>query len=565
MAHKKTDELNALYKEYWEYQLETHPTQATYLGDHRYDDRLEDLSEEAYLASIEKYQELLERLSSFGQKSLKGQDRLNYVLFKRLLDLRIEGARFRPALMPVSQQDGPHLSFPQIVSYHPFKTVGDYENYIKRLEAFPLQIRQAIVCMENGIGSNLVPARVTIEEVVPQVETLIVDKPENSPLSEPLRQFPAGIPERERARIRSEVEQAIMESVVPAYQDLLVFIGNRYLNACREDAGIWALQDGRDRYDFAVRLYTSTTMRPEEIHELGLRELDRIHREMGVIQKEVGFQGDLKAFIDHLRSDPRFYYSSPSELMEGFREILRAMDKKMPLLFGRLPRAAYDLKEIEPYRAHAAPAAYYYDPPEDLSRPGYFYVNTYRLDSRPKYTMEALAYHEAVPGHHLQIAIAHELDALPDFRQHEGFTVFVEGWGLYAEGLPVEVGFYHDPYSRFGRLTFDAWRAGRLVVDTGIHALRWDRERAIAFLKEKTALSEHDIVSEVDRYIAWPGQALAYKIGELRIRELRREAEEAMGTRFDIRAFHDMFLQNGALPLDVLEAEVKAWIAGKTP
>jgi prolyl oligopeptidase len=562
MPENTVNELNGMYKEYWEEYLVNRPTRATYMGDHRYNDKLEDLSEEAYQASIDSYRDYLRRLSGFDPDVLEGQDRLNYLLFKRLLEVRIEGSRFRPYLMPVSQQGGPHISFPQIVTYHPFKTVKDYEDYTKRLDAFPDQIEQVIANMEKGMASDLVRSRVVVEEMVPQIETLIIDSPEKSPFYEPLSEFPEDVTDDERARIRGEVERAIMESIVPAYQDLLVFIGDRYIHESREEVGIWALPEGAERYSFAIKQYTTMEMSPEEIHEIGLGELERIREEMEKIRMEVGFRGDLGEFIIYLRSDPQFYHSSPSDLMEGFREILNVMDGKMPLLFGHLPKAAYDLKEIEPYRAAAAPAAYYYSPPEDGSRPGYFYVNTYRPDSRPRYTMEALAYHEAVPGHHLQIAIAQELDELPDFRQHEGFTVFVEGWGLYSESLPVEVGLYKDPYSRFGRLTFDAWRASRLVVDTGIHALRWERQQAIDFLKERTALSEHDIISEIDRYIAWPGQALAYKIGELKIRELRRYAEDRLGERFDVREFHDTLLQNGSIPLDVLESEIDNWLAG---
>jgi prolyl oligopeptidase len=557
----RVDGLNALYDAYWQDHLERNPTAATYLGDHRYDDRLEDLSESAALDEVDALRGFLDRADAVDPAGLGGRDRLDLLLFRRLLERRIEGATFRPWLMPVSQQGGPHIGFPQIVSYHPFRSEEDYDHYVARLRAFPAQVEQVIDCMRRGIEAGIVRSRPVVEKVPPQIEDLIVDGPEKSPLYEPLASFPEGVPEGERARIRGDVERAIMGAVIPAYRRLLDFVRNEYLPACRDDVGVWALPDGEARYAFAIRRYTTTEMTPEEIHRIGLRELDRIAKEMDSIRREVGFRGDLRAFMDHLRNDPRFYYSAPSDLMDGFRAILRTMDGKMPLLFGRIPRAAYDLKEIEPYRAAAAPAAYYYPPPEDGSRPGYFYVNTYRLDSRPRYTMEALAYHEAVPGHHLQIAIAQELDSLPDFRQHQGFTVFVEGWGLYAEGLPAEVGLYRDPYSRFGRLTFDAWRAGRLVVDTGIHAMRWDRDRAIAFLEERTALSEHDVVSEVDRYIAWPGQALAYKIGELRIRDLRRKAEAALGERFDVRRFHDALLRNGALPLDLLEEEIGRWIA----
>jgi len=366
---------------------------------------------------------------------------------------------------------------------------------------------------------------------------------------------------RDALRIRNDIEEAIRQSVVPAFENLLMFFKDEYLPACRSDVGIWSLPDGNERYAYTVRHYTTTNLSPDEIHNLGLKELLRIHGEMRAIVDQIGFRGSLQDFIASLRRDRSLYNTSPAELLAGFKKILGKMDEKLPLLFGRLPKAKYGFREIEAFRAEAAPDAYYYRPPEDGSRPAYFYVNTFRPEQRPKYTMEVLAYHEAVPGHHLQLAIQQELTALPKFRRHGGYTAFVEGWALYSEELPKLVGFYKDALSDFGRLSFDAWRAARLVVDTGIHHNRWRRERAIQFFLENTALSELNIASEVDRYIAWPGQALAYKIGQLKISQQRVMAEKALGSRFDIRRFHDELLGDGALALDVLENKMQSWIA----
>jgi len=552
-------EVQRLFRDWWEYTMRENPTWATYLGDHRYGDRLEDLSEAAHLAHVDTLRAYLARSSAVDRTPLDDAGRLGLEIFERTLERDVEGARFRGWLMPVSQQSGPHIDFPQLVETQPFDTPERCDAYVARLRAFPAQIDQAIACMRTGVEDGIVPYRVPIERAIPQVRELMEGDPREHVVADIGERLGEAIDAAERDRILEDVRAATAEVVIPAYARLAAFLETEYLPACRDVPGIHSLPQGREWYAYRVRRYTTTDLDPKAIHEIGLAEMERILREMNEIRKEVGYPGDLQQFFAHLREDPSFYHSSPAALLDEYRDILAAMNERLPDLFGRLPVAACDLKEIEEYRAAAAPAAYYYGPPDDGSRPGYFYVNTFDLPSRPRYTMAALAYHEAVPGHHLQIAIQQELD-LPDFRRHQGFTAFVEGWALYAERLADEVGGYRDPYAEFGRLTFEGWRAARLVVDTGIHEFGWSRQQAIDYLLENLGLSERDVISEVDRYIAWPGQALAYKIGELEIRKLRAEAEDALGEAFDLRGFHDALLENGALSLDLLRARVDRWI-----
>ena len=553
-------QLNKLYDSYWEFLLKEYPLTATYLGDHRYDDLLEDASEEAFNRRTGQYKKFLGQLRTINAPSSK-PDRLNYELFERELEDNLESAKFRGYLTPMTQQSGLQIDIPELVTYHPFNTVHDFDNFIKRLRAFPKLVDQIIQSMRSGIRAKIVLARVTAEKIIPQLETNVVQDPRNLELYKCIEKIPKTLPFDDAVRIKSDIEEAIHKSILPAFEKLLGFFKEEYLPECRANPGTWSLPDGIERYAFSVRHYTTTRLSPDEIHDIGLNELKRIHAEMLAIIENIGFKGSLHYFIASLRNDKSLFNSSAAELMDGFKKILEKMDEKLPLLFGRLPKAKYSFREIESFRAEAAPDAYYYRPPEDMSRPAYFYVNTFRPEQRPKYTMEVLAYHEAVPGHHLQLAIQQELTGMPKFRRHGGYTAFIEGWGLYSEELPKKLGFYKDPLSDFGRLSFDAWRAARLVVDTGIHYKRWTREKAIEFFLENTALSQLNVISEIERYIAWPGQALAYKIGQLKIAELRAKAEKQLGKRFDIRRFHDELLGDGALALDVLENKMQTWIA----
>ena len=551
--------LNRLYEDYWEFILKENPTFATYLGDHRYDNWLEDVSKEGYEHRIERFRKFLTDLKGF-KRPVSGEDQLNYDLFKRELGLQIEGAKYQPYLLPITQQTGPHIDLPQLVTYHPFKTLQDYVNYVSRLTQFRRVFDQTVANLKIGLGKKIVQPRAVVEKIIPQLEAQIVSSPDKGELHKPVEKLPSEISKEGAQRIATDVDEAIMNYVVPAYAKLLNFVREEYLPKSRTHPGIWSIPNGRAIYSYDIRLYTTTNLTPSQIHRLGKRELLRISKEIRVILRKAKFKGTLQQYNDALRRDKSNFYTTGRELLDGFKEILRKMDIRLSEFFGRLPEAKYDFREIEEWRADAAPAAYYYAPPEDGSRPGYFYVNTYKPETRPKYMMEALAYHEAVPGHHLQIAIQQELASLPKFRRHGGYTAFVEGWALYSELLSKQMGFYQNILADYGRLTAEAWRASRLVVDTGIHSLKWTRDHAIKFMKNNTASSEQDIVSEVDRYIAWPGQALAYKIGELKIRELRAGAEKRLKRRFDIRKFHDELLNDGALPLDVLQAKMSRWM-----
>ena len=557
--HDAAASLNHLYEDYWEFILHESPTYATYLGDHRYDDRLDDVSAEAYHQRVDRLREYLKQLKSI-RRPVGQADRLNYDLFQRELALQIEGAKYEPYLTPISQQTGPHIDLPQLITYHPYKTRQDYDNYTSRLRQFPRVFDQTIANLKTGIEKKIVQPRVVVEKIIPQLETQVVASPDKSELHKPIDEIPSSIGSDDAHRIAKELDEEITHSVVPAYTKLLKFVKEEYLPKSRTNPGIWSLPKGRAMYDYAIRYHTTTKLTPAQIHRIGKRELVRINREIRGILRKARFKGTLQQYNETLRNDKSNFYATGQDLLDGFKRILKQMDAKLSLLFGRLPESEYGFREIEEFRADAAPAAYYYLPPEDRSRPGYFYVNTYKPETRPKYTMEALAYHEAVPGHHLQLALQQELGDLPKFRRHGGYTAFIEGWALYAERLGKEVGFYKDMLSDFGRLTQEAWRAARLVVDTGIHSMKWTRDQAIRFLKENTATTEQDIVSEVDRYIAWPGQALAYKIGEMKIRELRAKAEKKQKRKFEIRKFHDELLNDGALPLDLLAKKMTSWL-----
>jgi len=553
--------LARLYQDYWEFFLAEFPTYATYLGDHRYDDKLEYVSEAHFHGRIQKTKEFLDRLHSH-KKPISSADRLNYELFERELNDTIEESKFQPYLQPISQQTGAHIEMPQLITYHPFNKARDCENYLSRLDSFPHLVEELISCMTKGLTKRIVPAKIVVEKIVPQIDAHIVEDPERSEFYKPFTspESMKGISTKDSQQLRDRAKSSVAQSIVPSYKKLREFVAGPYFEGAREEDGVWSLHDGNERYEFYIRHHTTTNLSPDQIHQLGLDELKRIHVEMRGIMAKAGFKGSLQEYANKLRSDKSMYYSTAAELLAGFRAILRKMDAKLPELFGRLPKAKYDLREIETYRADSAPDAYYYRPPEDGSRPAYFYVNTFRPETRPKYTMEALAYHEAVPGHHLQIAIQQELDELPMFRRHAGYSAFVEGWALYSERLPKEVGFYQTLDSDFGRLTLEAWRAARLVVDTGIHYKHWTRDMSIRFMQENTALAEQNILSEVDRYIAWPGQALAYKIGERKISEIRSRAEKLLGSRFNLRSFHDELLNDGALALDVLDSKMNVWL-----
>ncbi|HMR39992.1 MAG TPA: DUF885 domain-containing protein [Ignavibacteria bacterium] len=555
-------ELLSLFSDYDEYNKRTYPEGATYEGDHRYDDQLSDNSEEAVFAYYDTLSVFLNRLNKIEYTSLSTENKLNFDLFKSSLEDNLADEKFKGYFMPLGQQWGIHINFPQLAFVQPTDTYEEYQKYFKRLRGFEENIDNTISNMKKGIASGIVPPVFIMEQTLTQMENVMNTETEKSEFYSPMYNDNK-LSAEEKIQVSDELKNIIEDNIIPGYRKLYDFVKNEYIPECRKDAGIWALPDGKERYEKDIKDYTTLDYTADEIHELGLSEVNRIVVLMESVKDSIGFDGTLEEFNVYIKADPQFYYTDKEDLLNGFREILSKVDTTLPGLFGRLPKAKYDLKEMEEFRAASAPAAYYYSAPEDGSRPGYFYVNTYNLSARPKYTMTSLAMHEAVPGHHLQISLAQEQTDLPKFRRDLGVTAFVEGWGLYSESLGYETGMYEDLYQLYGALTFEIWRACRLVVDTGIHDKKWSREQAYDFMRKYTPNSDQDIQSEIDRYISWPGQALAYKIGELKIKELRKKAEVSLGDKFEIKDFHDVILMNGALPLPILEDIVNQWIAEK--
>ena len=553
--------LEKFFEEEWEWGLKEFPERATYLGDSRYNDRLTDLSLEAHERRNLRQRDVLARLKKIDRATLSEDDRLSYDLFLTQQERAIEGQRFPLELMPVNPQEGAQKEFAILSTVTPFKTAKDYRDYLARLSAFPRQVDQTIALMEEGRKKGWVQPAVPLRDVPDAVRAQIHADPEKSIHWKPFAKFPEGVSQPDRDALRIEGRRRIAVEVFPAYQKLYAYLLRDYLPAARKEIGASTLPDGQAYYAYEIRRHTTTAKSAKEIHETGLAEVARIRRQMDEIIRTVRFKGNFDAFLKFLRTDPRFYYKSAADLLEGYRDICKRVDPELIKLFGTLPRTPYGVIPTPDFEAPTSTTAYYRPGSPEGARPGYFVANTHRLETRPKYEMEALAIHEAVPGHHLQISLAQELTGVPKFRRHGGFTAFVEGWALYSESLGEEMGFYADPYSKFGQLTYEMWRAVRLVVDTGMHAFGWSRQRAIDYMKANTAKTEHDITVEIDRYIVWPGQALAYKTGELKIKELRARAQRELGERFDLRKFHDTVLLAGALPLDLLENRVDGWIA----
>lgn len=556
-------DLAKFFDEEWEWGLKEFPERATYLGDARSNDRMTDLSFEAIERRDRHAVEALARLKKIDRAALAEGDRLSYDLYARQLERAIEGQKFPTELMPINQQDGVYKDFAILSTVTQFRTPKDYRDYLARLSAFPRQVEQTIALMERGRERGWIQPAIPLREVPDAIRAQIHPDPEKSVHWKPFAKFPDGVPEPEREALRIEGRRRIANEVFPAYLALYTYFARTYLPAARKEIAAAKLPDGEAWYAYEIRRHTTTDKTAKEIHETGLTEVARIRRRMEDVIRQVKFKGNFDAFVKFLRTDPRFYYKTAGDLLQGYRDICKRVDPELIRLFGTLPRTPYGVIPTPEFEAPTSTTAYYRPGSAEAARPGYFVANTFKLPTRPKYEMEALAIHEAVPGHHLQIALAQELTGVPKFRRHGGYTAFVEGWGLYAESLGEEMGFYTDPYSKFGQLTYEMWRAVRLVVDTGMHAFGWDRQRAIDYMKANTAKTEHDIAVEIDRYIVWPGQALAYKTGELKLQELRSRAKKELGDKFDLRRFHDAVLLAGALPLDVLESRIDAWIAGE--
>jgi uncharacterized protein (DUF885 family) len=553
-------ELDGLFREEWEAHLRDDPFFATVTGDPRYNDRLPEASEAQAEREATRLRGFLQRLDRIDRERLSPKDRLNADVFRRLKREALAEIEFHVYRLPVSRMGGFHTVFAELATFVRFVSVKAYEDHLARLAGFPALCAGEIALMQEGIRSGITQPRAALEGTQASIEAFITEDPTTSVLYEPFKVMPEAVSPSDQARLRAEAQRTIEAAVVPAYGALLRFMEESYLPGARSSIAASDLPDGPRFYEHRVRMNTSLPVTAAEVHETGQREVTRIRQEMDAIRRKVGFVGDHAAFGESLRNEPRFYVETPAQLMKEVAFILKRMDGELPRLFRTLPRLPYGIKPVPDYVAPQTTTAYYWEGAGDGSRAGFYYVNTYDLRSRPLYELEALSLHEAVPGHHLQIALQQELTDLPEFRRFEGFTAFVEGWGLYAERLGLEAGFYTDPYSDYGRLTYEMWRACRLVVDTGMHAFGWSREKAIAFVMENTALTELNVRNEIDRYLTWPGQALAYKMGELKIRDLRQRAEKRLAERFDLRAFHDAVLLEGAIPLDVLEAKIEAWI-----
>ena len=552
--------LHALMAEAWDFEMEQSPLAATLAGDHRFNDRLPSVGEKYETERSRVRERTLAQLIEIDRSVLDAQDQTSYDMLFQQLEDSLASHRYREYLLPLTNRDGFHVQFAELPRKAPLASLRDYEDYLARLAAFPRYVDQHVALLRQAIERGMTLPRVVLEGYELSVEVHLVDDVRQSVFYGPFEPFPVGVPESERPRLDEEGRAVIMEMVVPAYKTLLRFLVHEYLPNCRSTVSALELPDGKSYYEHLVRHYTTLDVSPDEVHSTGLDEVKRLRGEMEQVVAETGFAGSFGAFLHFLRTDPRFYVAEPDELLKEAAYILKRTDGLLPRLFGRLPRMPYGLKAIPDHVAPKMTGAYYERGSGDGLRAGYYNLNTYALDSRPLYVLEALSLHEAVPGHHLQIALQQELEDLPSFRRFNSVTAFVEGWGLYSEGLGLHLGFYTDPYSNFGRLTYEGWRACRLVVDTGIHAFGWSRQEAIDYMVSNTALSMHECTTEVDRYIACPGQALAYKMGELTITRLRREAEAALGERFDVRAFHDAVLRSGSVPMTILESQVREYI-----
>jgi len=554
--------LNAVFADYWEDTLKHSPEFASTIGDKRYNDQISDYSVKAVNDGLEREENFLMRLAAIDPAGLTDQEKISRELLLRHFAEDAEAADFKEWEMPVNQMGGVHTTYPQLVAQLSFTTVKDYDDWIARLHAIPKAFDQVAANMSIGMDDHRVPPKYLLAKALEQVKSLASQKPEDSPLALPLKSFPATIKTAEQERIKAEMLDAITKEVLPAYLRFARFLEVSYIPAGRAEPGISSLPDGAKYYQFLIRRTTTTDLTAEQIHQIGLDEVKRDEAEMLVIASKLGF-ADMKSFRASLKANPKLHPASREALLGAYRGYLTPMQAKLPQLFGRLPKAPFEVAAVPDFLEKTSAPAYYEAGTHDGGRPGRLRIDTFNAADRNLYAVEAIAYHEGLPGHHLQISIAQELDDVPTFRKYGGYTAYSEGWGLYSERLGKDVGFYQDPYSDYGRLEADIWRAIRLVVDTGVHSQHWTREQMVQYFIDHSAIDETSIQAEVDRYIAWPSQALAYKIGQLKILELRDRAKAALGDKFDLRAFHDQVLDAGALPLDVLSDRMDGWIASQ--
>jgi uncharacterized protein (DUF885 family) len=554
--------LSSLLAEQWEYTLRTNPIYASILGDKRWNDKVDDFSQEFIDRDLQETQRFLDRFEAIDVTGFPDEEALNKALMVRDLRTKVEGAQFKDWEMPVSQNSGIHIDLPQSVNVLSFQSVKDFDDYIARLKAWPVEFDQTIVQMRKGMAEGLMPPRFLLEKVVGQANGIATQAPEKSPFAHPFFDFPKNLPEPDQRRLREQGVAAIRDSLLPAYAKFTKFVRDEYAPKGRTEAGIWSLPNGHARYAFRVKDSTTTNLSPEEIHQLGLAQVKEIEERMTAVAAQLGYK-DRKSFGAAIAQDSKLHGHSRQEILDLYRKYIDQMSPKLPELFGRLPKAKLEVKPVEEFREKEASAASYVQGTPDGSRPGHVMVNTGDFEKRNLWDIETTAYHEGVPGHHMQIAIAQELSDLPPFRQHEYYTAYTEGWALYSERLGKELGFFQDPYNYYGHLGDDMLRAIRLVVDTGFHYKHWTRQQVVDYFHEHSAEDETDLQSETDRYIAWPGQALGYKIGQLQILKLRQYAKDQLGDKFDIRSFHDEVLGAGALPMDVLENRIHQWVANQ--
>jgi len=559
---ERAKSLHAIFHDCWEATLKREPEEASSIGDKRYNDRIHDYSVKSLNEWLAEEQEFLMKLAAIDTAGLSDQDKVSRDLLIRAITEDQEEAEFKPWEMPVSQMGGIYSSYPQLVAQLSFNTVKDYDDWIARLHAIPHAFDEVTANMEIGIDDKRVPPKYLLEKALEQVKQLANAKPEDSPFALPLKKFPASISASEQTRIKSEMLAAISKQVLPAYQRFARFLEVAYIPAGRTEPGIWSLPDGAKYYQFLIRTSTTTNLTADQIHQIGIEEVQKDEAEMLAIAQKLGFK-DLASFRASLKVNPKNKPTSAAALLDAYRSYLTPMQARLPELFGRLPKAPFEVVPVPDYLEKNASSAYYEPGTPDGSRPGRLFIDTYNFADRDLDEVESTAYHEGLPGHHLQISIGQELQDIPDFRRFGGYTAFDEGWALYAERLGKDVGLYQDPYSDYGRLENDIWRAIRLVVDTGVHSEHWSRQQMVDYFHEHSAVDETDIQTEVDRYIAWPSQALAYKIGQLEILGLRDKAKKELGDKFELRAFHDQVIDSGALPLDVLDESIVAWIASQ--
>ena len=562
----KASPLQKIYDQVWQDDLADDPTQATAVGDHRYDDKLPDMSLEAIDRRNKRNFPRLQSLTKINRDKLDKAEQLNYDLFYREIKGRIDVSIFKPEMYEFRSVGGPQL-LSELAETAPFATVKDYDNWIARINASGPYFDQWIVLLGLGVTEGRTQPKVIVEKVLDQIKAQIVTNPEDSTFYAPFKKMPAAIDAANKDRLLAAGKAAVQTVALPALQRLEAYLRNTYLPAARDadHVGVWATPAGSEYYRNRIKYYTTIdNMNAVAIHNVGLEEVKRIRAEMEKTLEGINFLGTLDQFLSFIRNDPRFYFKTSDELLAAYEKTARAIEPQLPKLFGKLPKQSFGIRAIPAASAPSSTTAYYQPPSMDGSRKGNFYVNLYKPETRPTWEVEALTAHESGPGHHLQIALQYEITGLPDFRRNASYNAYVEGWALYSEKLGYELGLYQDDFSKFGQLNYDMWRAVRLVVDTGMHELHWTRDQAIYYFRQNTGKNELDITNEIDRYIAWPGQALAYKLGQLKIQALRAEAEKALGDRFDIRAFHDQILGTGPLPLSVMETETRAWIAAQS-